>query len=184
MELIMNVPMMLVLTVGAYLLGVWVKKKSGLALLHPFIISIPVIISVLKVMDIPCSFYVESNAMIDFLLGPCVVSLGLVLYDNREVILKNLAGIASSVVVGSIVGVASVFLLCRLFGLSDMFLLSLEPKSVTTPIAMDVSEVIGGNPSLTAVSVVLCGFVGAVMGPLVNKISDVRSSMAKGLEMG
>lgn len=184
MELIMNVPMMLVLTVGAYLLGVWVKKKSGLALLHPFIISIPVIISVLKVMDIPCSFYVESNAMIDFLLGPCVVSLGLVLYDNRKVILKNLAGIASSVVVGSIVGVASVFLLCRLFGLSDMFLLSLEPKSVTTPIAMEVSEVIGGNPSLTAVSVVLCGFVGAVMGPLVIKISGVRSSVAKGLGMG
>lgn len=184
MKLIMNVPMMLVLTVGAYLLGVWVKKKSGLSLLHPFIISIPVIISVLKVMDIPCSFYVESNSMIDFLLGPCVVSLGLVLYDNRKVILKNLAGIASSVVVGSIVGVASVFLLCRLFGLSDMFLLSLEPKSVTTPIAMEVSEVIGGNPSLTAVSVVLCGFVGAVMGPLVIKISGVRSSVAKGLGMG
>lgn len=184
MELIMNVPMMLVLTVGAYLLGVWVKKKSGLALLHPFIISIPVIISVLKVMDIPCSFYVESNALIDFLLGPCVVSLGLVLYDNRMVILKNLAGIASSVIVGSVVGVASVFLLCRLLGLSDIFLLSLEPKSVTTPIAMDVSETIGGNASLTAVSVVLCGFVGAVLGPSMIKISGVRSSVAKGLGMG
>lgn len=184
MELVMNVPMMLFLTVGAYLLGVWVKNKSGLALLHPFLISIPVIIAVLKVMDIPCAFYVESNSLIDFLLGPCVVSLGLVLYDNRMVILKNLAGIASSVVVGSIVGVASVFLLCRLLGLSDMFLLSLEPKSVTTPIAMEVSEMIGGNASLTAVSVVLCGFVGAVLGPLVIKIFGIKSPVARGLGMG
>ena len=52
-DMIMNVPAMLVLTLGAYLLGVWVKKKSGLSLLHPFLISVPIIIAVLTFMDIP-----------------------------------------------------------------------------------------------------------------------------------
>lgn len=184
MEMLMNMPAMLLLTVGAYLLGLWVKKKSGLALLHPFLISIPVIIAVLKLTDIPCSFYIESNVLIDFLLGPSVVSLGLLLYDNRDIVLKNCAGILTSVLVGSVVGVASVWVLCRVFGLDEVFLLSLEPKSVTTPIAMDISESLGGNASLTAVSVVLCGFIGAVLGPLVVRLLKIKSPVSRGLGMG
>lgn len=183
-EMLMNMPAMLLLTIGAYLLGLWAKKKSGLALLHPFLISIPVIIAVLKLTDIPCSFYIESNVLIDFLLGPSVVSLGLLLYDNRDIILKNCAGILTSVLVGSVVGVASVWVLCRVFGLDEMFLFSLEPKSVTTPIAMDISESLGGNASLTAVSVVLCGFIGAVLGPLVLRLIKIKSPVARGLGMG
>lgn len=184
MEQIVNMPFMLLLTVGAYLLGVWVKKKSGLALLHPFLISIPVIVTVLTVLDIPCKTYIESNKLIDFLLGPCVVSLGLLLYDNRHIVVKNFVGIVTSVLVGSLVGVASVFLLVKAFGLDDIFLLSLEPKSVTTPIAMGISESIGGNVSLTAVSVILCGFVGAVFGPLCIRVAKIKSPVSKGLSMG
>lgn len=184
MEQIVNMPFMLLLTVGAYLLGVWIKKKSGLALLHPFLISIPVIVTVLTVLDIPCKTYIESNKLIDFPLGPCVVSLGLLLYDNRHIVVKNFVGIVTSVLVGSLVGVASVFLLVKAFGLDDIFLLSLEPKSVTTPIAMGISESIGGNVSLTAVSVILCGFVGAVFGPLCIRIAKIKSPVSKGLSMG
>lgn len=183
-ELIMNVPFMLVLTIGAYLMGVWVKKKSGLSLLHPFLISIPVIITVLKVADIPCDFYVKSNRLIDFMLGPCVVSLGLLLYEHRQVILRNFISIMSAVLTGSVVGVASVYVLCRIMRLDEVFLLSLEPKSVTTPIAMELSGAIGGNVSLTAVSVVLCGFVGAVLGPLFLGLFRIKSPIAKGLSMG
>jgi putative effector of murein hydrolase len=113
-----------------------------------------------------------------------VVSLGLLLYDNRNIVLKNCAGILTSVLVGSVVGVASVWVLCRVFGLDEMFLFSLEPKSVTTPIAMDISESLGGNASLTAVSVVLCGFIGAVLGPLVLRLIKIKSPVARGLGMG
>lgn len=180
----MNMPVMMLLTIGAYMLGVWAKKKSGIALLHPFLISIPVIIAVLKLTDIPCSFYIESNAIIDFLLGPSVVSLGLLLYDNRYIVWKNFVGIMTSVLTGSVVGVLSVWIMCRVFGLDEIFLLSLEPKSVTTPIAMDISESLGGNPSLTAVSVVLCGFVGAVLGPMVIRLIKIKSPVARGLGMG
>ena len=184
MDVLMNMPMMLLLTIGAYMLGVWVKKKSGLALLHPFLISIPVIIAVLKLTRIPSDFYVESNSLLTFLLGPSVVSLGLLLYDNRQIILKNFAGIISSVISGSAVGVVSVYALCQLFGLNELFLLSLEPKSVTTPIAMDISASLGGNVSLTAVSVVLCGFVGAILGPFIIRILKIKFPVARGLGMG
>ena len=66
-EIFMNVPMMLVLTIGSYLLGLWVKQKSRLSLLHPFLICIPVIISILTILDIPCDFYMEGNKMIEFI---------------------------------------------------------------------------------------------------------------------
>jgi putative effector of murein hydrolase len=97
---------------------------------------------------------------------------------------KNFAGIISSVIVGSVVGVVSVYALCRLLGMDEIFLLSLEPKSVTTPIAMDLSASIGGNVSLTAVSVVMCGFVGAIVGPLLIRILKIKSPVARGLSMG
>ena len=183
-EMLMNVPMMLVLTVGAYLLGVWVRRKSGISMLHPFLISLPVIIAVLKVFDIPYDFYMESNHIIDFLLGPSVVALGYLLYEKREIIRQNLAGILSSVMTGSIVGVASVYVLCRLFDLDEVFILSLEAKSVTTPIAMDITSSLGGNLSLTAVSVIICGFLGAMFGPLCMKIFRIKSPVAKGLAFG
>lgn len=183
-EIFMNVPMMLVLTIGSYLLGLWVKQKSRLSLLHPFLICIPVIISILTILDIPCDFYMEGNKMIEFMLGPSVVALGLLLYDHIGTIRKNMLSILVSVSVGSLTGIGSVYLLCRMFSLDDMFIKSLEPKSVTTPIAMDLSAILGGNISLTAVSVVLCGFIGAVFGPLVLKLFHIKTPVARGLAMG
>lgn len=183
-ELMMNMPMMLVLTVGAYLLGVWVRRKSGVSMLHPFLISVPVVIAILKAADIPCSFYMESNVVIDFFLGPCVVALGLLLYDHREIIKRNLIGILSAVTVGSVVGVSSVYALCCLLKMDDIFLMSLEPKSVTAPIAIEISSYLGGDLSLTAVSVVLCGFIGAVVGPVLLRLLRIQSPIAKGLAMG
>lgn len=183
-EMIMNMPMMLALTVGSYLLGVWARRKSGLSMLHPFLISVPVVVAVLNATDVPCEFYIESNVVIDFFLGPCVVALGLLLYDHREIIRRNLLGILSAVAAGSVVGVASVYALCRLLKLNEIFLISLEPKSVTAPIAIEISSYLGGDLSLTAVSVVLCGFIGAVLGPAFLRLLRIKSPIARGLAMG
>lgn len=183
-KLLMNVPCMLALTVGAYLLGLWVKRKSGWALLHPFLISIPVIIAVLWLTGIPASFYIESNAVIEFLLGPCVVALGLKLYDYRNLIRRHLVSMLVSVICGAVTGIVSVWALWKLFGMDRIFLLSLAPKSVSTPIAMDLASALGGNVSLAVVSVVLCGFIGAVIGPAACKCLGLKSELAKGMAMG
>lgn len=175
---------MLLLTIGAYLLGVWVKRKSKIALLHPFIISIPVIIAVVKAFDISPEFYIQSNFIIDFMLGPCVVSLGYLLYRNRQTIREHIIGIISAVLTGSIVGVVSVYVLCPILGLDELFILSLEAKSVTTPIAIDITKTIGGDISLTAVSVIISGFIGALIGPTALKLFGIKDPVAKGLAMG
>jgi putative effector of murein hydrolase len=74
--------------------------------------------------------------------------------------------------------------LCRLLKLNEIFLLSLEPKSVTAPIAIEISSYLGGDLSLTAVSVVLCGFIGAVLGPAFLRLLRIKSPIARGLAMG
>lgn len=175
---------MLALTIGAYLLGTYIKDKSGMSLLHPFLICIPTIVAVLYFTGVPCSFYMEANRIIEFMLGPSVVALGLLLYDHVETIKKNAVPIFVSVFSGSVTGVGSVWLLCRFFGLDEIFVRSLEPKSVTTPIAMDLAASLGGNVSLTAVSVVLCGFIGAVFGPLFLRLFRIGNPVSRGLALG
>ena len=183
-DIVCNMPVMLALTLGAYLLGVWVKKKSGLSLLHPFLICIPVIAATLKFTGVPVSFYMESNRMIDFMLGPSVVSLGLLMYDHLETIKKHLVSILVSVFTGSVTGVGSVYALCRFFRLDGIFVKSMEAKSVTTPIAMDITASLGGNVSLAAVTVILCGFIGTVAGPMMIRMFHINTSVAKGLALG
>lgn len=183
-ELLANPPVMIALTLGAYLLGTWFKKKSGIALLHPLFICIPAIITVLVVFDIPCDYYLECNRIVSFILGPCVVALGVKLYEHRHIVTENLSAISAAVIVGSIVSVVSVIALGRLCSLPSQMILSLEPKSVTTPIAMDIVETLKGNPSLAAVTVVLSGFVGNVIGPAIMNLLRIKSPLARGAALG
>lgn len=180
----MNVPCMLLLTVASYLLGVWVKKKSKLSLLHPFIICLPIIFAVLAVFDIPADYYIESNRFISFLLGPSVVALGLTLYDNLDIIRKNMASILAGIAVGSLVGVGSVYGIGYLLGLNEELTLSLTPKSVTIPIAMEISNSMGVNASITAVTVFLTGFFGAFIGPWFLNLIGIKNPVARGVAMG
>lgn len=175
---------MLLLTLASYLLGVFIHKKSGISVLHPFITAMVVIIGVIILFDIPYRDYREGARILDFLLGPSVVALALRLYDNIEIVKKNLAAILAAVITGSAVGILGVWALGRFMGCDSMFIKSLEAKSVTTPIAMEITAVAGGSTSLIAISVVLTGVIGAVLGPSFLKFLKITDPVAKGVAMG
>lgn len=175
---------MLLLTLASYLLGVFIHKKSGISVLHPFITAIVVIIGVIILFEIPYKEYREGARVLDFLLGPSVVALALRLYDNIEIVKKNLAAILAAVITGSAVGILGVWALGRFMGCDSMFIKSLEAKSVTTPIAMELTAAAGGSTSLIAISVVLTGVIGAVFGPSFLKLLKITDPVAKGVAMG
>lgn len=181
-----NTASLLALTLGAYILGVRVsdKTKAKLSIIHPLIICVPVIMVILKISGIPVKDYMEANKFITFFLGPCVVALGLKLYDNMDLVRKNLLPITVSVIVGSIVGIASVWGLGQLFGMDEAMTVSLEPKSVTAPIAMELSKASGGILGITAVSVIICGMLGASLGPTLLNICHIKNPIARGAAMG
>lgn len=174
----------LLLIFGSYLFGQWVFKKTRFALFHPLIISIAIIITFLKITGINYETFEQGSKFISFLLGPSVVALGYLLYEQINYLKGNVVSILTSIFLGSIVGVMSVIILARLTGADQMLILSLEPKSVTTPIAMSISLQSGGDVSLTAIIVLFCGIFGSIIGPPILKLLKINSSVAKGLAMG
>lgn len=174
----------LLLIFGSYLFGQWVFKKTRIGIFHPMIISIAIIIAFLKITDTPYQTFEQGSQFVSFLLGPSVVALGYILYEQLAYLKGNIVSILTSVFIGSLVGIMSVILLAKLTGADQMLIHSLEPKSVTTPIAMSIAEQSGGNVSLTAVIVLFCGIFGSIIGPPILRFLGIQSSIAKGLAMG
>lgn len=174
----------LLLIFGSYLFGQWVFKKTRIGIFHPMIISIAIIIAFLKITDMPYQTFEQGSQFVSFLLGPSVVALGYILYEQLAYLKGNVVSILTSVFIGSLVGIMSVILLAKLTGADQMLIHSLEPKSVTTPIAMSIAEQSGGNVSLTAVIVLSCGIFGSITGPPILRFLGIQSSIAKGLAMG
>jgi len=117
-------------------------------------------------------------------LKPAVVALGVPLYLQLEMIKKQLLPIVISQLAGCLVGLVAVVVIAKLLGATPEIICSLAPKSVTTPIAMEVSKATGGIPSLTAAVVVVVGLFGAVFGFKVLRVGHVGSPIAQGLSMG
>lgn len=174
----------LTLVIGTYLTSLALYKKVHISLLHPLLTTIFVIIVVLEVLGIQYESFQQSSHLIHFMLGPSVVALGYVLYEQIQYLKGNVVSILTSVFVGAIVGIVSVIIIGKLMGADQALIATLQPKSVTTPIAMGIAEKAGGIPSLTAVIVVAVGNFGSIVGPIVMRVLGIDSHIAKGLALG
>ena len=184
MEFLENKYLLLALTFGAFALFKELQRRTGCVLLNPILLTIASLILFLKLTGISYEAYQEGGQLIEFWLKPAVVALGVPLYLQLEMIKKQLLPILLSQLVGCLVGIVSVVLVAKLLGATPDVICSLAPKSVTTPIAMEVSNTTGGIPSLTAAVVVLVGLFGAVFGFKILTLGRVKSPIAQGLSMG
>lgn len=184
MEFLENKYLLLALTFGAFALFKELQRRTGWVLLNPILLTIALLILFLKLTGISYETYQAGGQLIEFWLKPAVVALGVPLYLQLEMIKKQLLPILLSQLVGCLVGIVSVVLVAKLLGATPDVICSLAPKSVTTPIAMEVSNTIGGIPSLTAAVVVLVGLFGAVFGFKILTLGRVKSPIAQGLSMG
>lgn len=153
-------------------------------LLNPVISSVAVLIIFLLMTDTPYSAYFEGGQFVHFLLGPATVALAVPLYQQFSKLRKLWLPLSIALVSGVIIGALSSIGIARLLGASLQTQLSLAPKSVTAPVAMGISEQIGGLPSLTAVLVVATGIIGAVLGSKLFKILKIEDDSIKGVAMG
>ncbi|NLR92308.1 LrgB family protein [Flammeovirga sp. SR4] len=171
-------------TLGLFILFEAIYQKLKTPLLNPVLLTILCLIVVLKYSDVPYETYQKNTHMIHFMLGPSVVALGVLLYEQLHTIGKNAIAILSATFIGSVMGVVSVIIVAKLFGADYDLIVSMAPKSVTTPIAMGVSLQNGGIPSMTAVFVIIVGILGATVGPIVIEKVGIKKPIAKGLSMG
>lgn len=184
MEILQNNLVMLALTFGIFYGARQFQKWTGWIVFNPILVTIAVLIVLLKLTGISYETYSQAGGYIEFWLKPAIVALGVPLYQNLGQIRRQFLPIFFSQLVGCVIGVVSVVVIAQAMGASRETIISLAPKSVTTPIAMEVCQSLGGIPSLTAAIVVSVGLFGAVFGFKVLEVWHVKNPYSQGLSIG
>jgi len=174
-------------TVITYLVYKITKKaymKWSFPLLHPLLMAPLALIGLISLMHVSANDYLGSTQLLTHLLGPATVAFAIPIYKHFALIKKYIGNILISITSGTLVAIFSSLGLSKLIHLNSDFVISILPRSITTPIAIEVSKEIGGLPTLTTVFVILTGVVGGVFGPMVIKGLSIKTPIAKGLALG
>jgi len=174
----------IVLCVAVYALACFLQQKLKTPVANPLLISGAIIIFLLYALDIPLENFQKGGSVITMLLGPATVALAVSIYRQIEVLKKNFLPVVLGCLAGAVASMVSAYTLSKLFGLDDSLLMSLLPKSVTTPIAMEISRQGGGVAAITVAAVVITGILGAVCAPLLIRVFRIREPVAQGVAIG
>jgi predicted murein hydrolase (TIGR00659 family) len=172
-------------TLLAYWAAYGIYRSSGLnPIANPVLISVALIVCVLLLTKTPYQTYFDGAQFVQFLVGPAIVALAIPLYAQIERLRTMFLPLTIALLVGSITAIGSAGVIGWAFGASTETVLSLAPKSATMPIAMGVSEKIGGLPSLTALAVTITGISGAMMARGLLNLMTVEDSAVRGFALG
>lgn len=171
-------------SIGAYMLGVFIKDKLKLAILNPLLIAIVLLIAFLAVFHLDYEVYSESAAYLSYLLTPATVCLAVPLYQQLEILKKNWVAIVCGIAAGTLAGLGSVLGLAALFGLSHEEYVTFLPKSITTAIGMGVSQELGGIAAITVAVIILTGIQGNIMAEAILRLLRITEPVARGLAIG
>lgn len=172
------------LTIGLFWLMRQLYGRYPIAFFHPVLTATIIISLVLVIFQIPYTTYMEGGKWIEQLLGACVVALAYPLYNQREMMYRFKNVIILGISSGIVTAMGSIILFAKLFKVENEMIYTLLPKSITTPVAIQLSEAISGIPSLTAVFVMVAGFSGIIIGPLIMKWTGIEQPIGKGLALG
>ena len=174
----------LVLTIGAFQIGLWCQKKTRSALCNPILIGAILVIGMLLLTGISPEQYQAGTAGLSWLLTPATVCLALPLYRQMKILKKNLPAIAAGITAGTVTSLLAIFLLCLLFGLDRQITVSLLPKSITTAMGIVLSEQNGGIAALTSVVIIITGILGSLSGSAMCKLFRLTDPISQGVAFG
>ena len=167
-----------------YWVGMLLKQKFHLALFNPLLVSVALTIIILLVCNVDYDSYNESAKLLSYPLTPATVCLAIPLYQQLEMLKKNLKVVLISIAAGTFSSLSSILLLAIAFGLSHEQYVTLMPKSITNAIATGVCEEFGGSVAVTALAVAITGLLGNVIAESVLKLFKINHPIAKGLACG
>ena len=172
------------ISVFAYIIGMWLKKKLGWGILNPLLVAVILVIAFLVGTGIPYSEYNEGASYISYFLTPATVCLAIPLYKQLELLKKNFAAVIIGITSGVLASAVSILAMSLLFQLDHVYYVSLLPKSITTAIGMGVSEEAGGIVTITIVSIILTGIFGNIIAETWFRLVGIKEPIAKGLALG
>ncbi|MBQ9279228.1 MAG: LrgB family protein [Lachnospiraceae bacterium] len=174
----------LLLSLVAYEIGAFLKKKFKSGIFNPLLISIIIVIAVLKLGDIDYERYSAGAQYLSYLLTPVTVCLAVPLYEQLQALKNNWKAIILGIASGVIASMLGVLALALTFDMTHEEYVSLLPKSITTAIGMGVSEELGGYVSITVIVIILTGVCGNIIAELVFKIFHIKEPIARGIACG
>jgi len=185
MEELINTPYFgLIISILTFELGIYLNNKTKLSLFNPLLVSIVLTISILIAFNIDLEIYNQGGDLLSFFLGPATVILAVPLYNRLELLKSNYKAILIGITAGTLTGIVSIIYLTKLFKLDVGVGLAMIPKSVTTPIGMEISKQIGGISSITVAAIILTGILGAVIGPFICNLFGIKNKVAVGIAIG
>ncbi|MCM1567847.1 MAG: LrgB family protein [Roseburia sp.] len=173
-----------VLSLLAYEIGAWVKRRTKLALANPLLIAVLLVVAFLLLFDIDYEVYERGAVCISYFLTPATVSLAVPLYRKLVLLKRHPGAILGGILAGVMTAVVSIFLMSLAFGLNHEQYVTLLPKSITTAIGMGVSDKLGGMVSITVVAISITGILGNMAAEGVLKLFKITEPIARGLAIG
>ncbi len=168
----------------SYAIGMWLKRKTGWALMNPLFVSIVLVIATLLLFNISYDSYKQGSNIITYLLTPATVCLAVPLYQQVELLKRNFKALMAGMLAGVLASLGCILLMALLLGLDHATYVTFLPKSITTAIGIGVSEELGGIVPVTVVCIVVTGVLGNVFAEKFLKIIHVTNPIAKGIAIG
>ncbi len=172
------------LTVVAYMISLYLSKRFRISLMNPILISAAIIVATIYWTPLTYELYKPGGDAIVSVLGPLVVVLAVPLYNNKSVLLKYYKAISVGIMTGVIVSAVSVVGISLLLNLEADIIWSMLPKSITSPMAIEVAIMLDGIVELTVLFVACTGILGAAIGPSVFQLFRIKDDTAKGIGLG
>jgi Putative effector of murein hydrolase len=174
----------ILLSLIAFQISTLLYRKTHLSILNPLLVASVLVMFFLIFFGINYETYNLGGNYISFFLGPATVVLAVPLYKKIRLLKSNALPILAGIIAGCIAGISSILALSRLLGLDDAISRSLAPKSVTTPIGIEISKQIGGLPAITVAAIVFTGIIGAILGPFICRCFRIKDKVAVGVAIG
>ena len=168
----------------AFKIGKDIFNKFKWPILNPIFVALILIFIFMEVFNIPTSYYSQGGDILGFFIAPATVCLAIPLYKELGTLKKHYKVIFIGALIGSITAILSVVLLGKLLGIQDIILLSFVPKSITTPIGIEVSKLLGGIPAITVFAIMVTGITGNIFAPFMLKLFRIENAVAKGIGIG
>lgn len=171
-------------SIAAYEAGSLLKKKYHSALFNPLLLSVAATIVLLVLFRIDYDTYYEGAKYLSYLLTPATVCLAIPMYEQLELLKKNLKAVMVGILSGVLMSLGCILVMAIVFGLNHETYVTLLPKSITTAIGMGVSEELGGYVTITVATIVITGVLGNIIGESLCKLFHIEEPIAKGVALG
>lgn len=167
-----------------YEIGLFLKRKTKMAIFNPLLISIIFVMILLIVLKIDYKSYYDGAKYLSYLLTPATVCLAIPLYKEIELLKKNIVAIIGGIVAGVLSSAITIIIIALIFNLNHQEYITLLPKSITTAIGMGVSEELGGTVTISVAVIIVTGIVGNIIAEYVCKLFRIKNPIAKGIGIG